>query len=152
RAEPGLEPMSLFAAQCVADHDAYCFPLLSAVYRVYVGSMSVEDAMSIFKRKWTAPNGQLKEAWVHEYKVGGKRHIKTFATRREAVAFRPPTVEVPTSTLTMADAAEIWLRAVKHGRKDNGPAEYSTLRQYRSHLLHHILPVIADKKLTELTR
>jgi integrase len=46
------------------------------------------DAMSVYKRKWKTLNGQVKEAWVHEYKVSGKRHIKTFAIRKEAVAFR----------------------------------------------------------------
>jgi integrase len=44
--------------------------------------------MSVYKRKWKILNGQVKEAWVHEYKVSGKRHIKTFAIRKEAVAFR----------------------------------------------------------------
>lgn len=42
--------------------------------------------MSVYKRKWKTLNGQVKEAWVHEYKVSGKRHIKTFAIRKEAVA------------------------------------------------------------------
>jgi integrase len=116
--------------------------------------------MSVYKRKWKAPNGQVKEAWVHEYKVSGKRHIKTFATRKEAVAFRNKVgTEIAegihiadSASVTINAAAEIWLRAVTVGRKDNGPAEYSTLRQYRSHLKHHILPVMGDKKLTQLTR
>jgi integrase len=116
--------------------------------------------MSVYKRKWKAPNGQVKEAWVDEYNVSGKRHIKTFATRKEAVAFRNKVgTEIAegihiadSASVTINAAAEIWLRTVTVGRKDNGPAEYSTLRQYRSHLKHHILPVMGDKKLTQLTR
>src|SRR5262245_36822108 len=39
------------------------------------------------KRTWAKPNGETGEAWVADYRANGKRHIKTFKTRREAVAF-----------------------------------------------------------------
>jgi hypothetical protein len=58
----------------------------------------------------------------------------------------------PSASLTIAQAADIWIKAVALGRGDNGPAEYSTLRQYRSHLRHYILPVMGEKKLTQLSK
>jgi integrase len=109
--------------------------------------------MSVHKRRWKSPSGKIKEAWVADYMAGGKRHIKTFATAREAKAYVPPAEGIPTpESLFVYQAAEIWIQAVTHGRKDNGPAEYSTLRQYKSHLKHHILPAIGDKKLSQLTK
>jgi hypothetical protein len=51
--------------------------------------------MAVRKRSWKKPNGETSEAWVVDYKSSGKRHIKTFPTRKEAVAFRDTTgVEV----------------------------------------------------------
>ena len=106
--------------------------------------------MAIRKRNWKKPNGETGEAWIVDYKSSGKRHIKTFPTRKEAVAFRDTTgVEVregrhvaDSVSITVADAAAIWLKACELGRGDNPPAEFSTLRTYRSNLKHHILPAI----------
>ena len=104
--------------------------------------------MGIRKRTWTKPNGETGEAWVADYKANGKRHLKTFRTRKEAVAFSNKAgVEISEGrhvadsvSITVAEAAAIWIKAVELGRGDNPPAEQSTLRQYRSHLKHHILP------------
>ncbi|MGB6438382.1 MAG: tyrosine-type recombinase/integrase [Methyloceanibacter sp.] len=116
--------------------------------------------MAVRKRSWKKPNGETGEAWVVDYKSSGKRHIKTFPTRKEAVAFRDTTgVEVregrhvaDSVSITVADAAAIWLKACELGRGDNPPAEFSTLRTYRSNLKHHILPAIGKVKLAHLTR
>jgi len=116
--------------------------------------------MGIRKRTWTKPNGETGEAWVADYKANGKRHLKTFRTRKEAVAFSNKAgVEISegrhvdeSASITVADAAPIWIKAVELGRGDNPPAEQSTLRQYRSHLKHHILPGIGKVKLSQLTR
>jgi integrase len=110
--------------------------------------------MAIRKREWVA-SGKTKSAWIYEYRDhDGKQHIKTFATQGEAKAYRDEfgfdLKKAKPSDLTLNDASEIWLKAVTHGRKDSGPAEYSTLRSYRSHLKHHILPVMANKKLATL--
>ena len=110
--------------------------------------------MAVRKRTWRKPNGEIGEAWVADYKANGKRHIKTFPTRKEAVAFSNKTgVEISEGrhvadsvSITVADAAAIWIKAVELGRGDNPPAEHSTLRQYRSHLKHHILPAIGKVK------
>jgi integrase len=116
--------------------------------------------VSVHKRRWKTARGESKEAWVADYSSNGKRHIKTFATRTEAAAFQNKTVVdmaegrhiAPSASLTIAQAADIWIKAVALGRGDNGPAEYSTLRQYRSHLRHHILPVMGEKKLAQLSK
>ena len=115
--------------------------------------------MAVRKRSWKKPNGETSEAWVVDYKSSGKRHIKTFPTRKEAVAFRDTTgVEVregrhvaDSVSITVADAAAVWLKACELGRGDSPPAEHSTLRAYRSSLRHHILPAIGKVKLSQLT-
>ena len=43
--------------------------------------------MAVRKRNRRKPNEEIGEAWVADYKANGKRHIKTFQTRKEAVAF-----------------------------------------------------------------
>ena len=114
--------------------------------------------MAIRKRAWKKPNGETSEAWVVDYNANGKRHIKTFATKKEATAFRDATgVEVrqgrhvaESTSITVAEAAAIWIKAVEMGRGDNPPAEYSTLRSYRANL-KHILPAIGKVKLAHLT-
>ena len=98
--------------------------------------------MGIRKRTWTKPNGETGEAWVADYKANGKRHLKTFRTRKEAVAFSNKAgVEISegrhvaeSASVSVTEAAAIWIKAVELGRGDNPPAEQSTLRQYRSHL------------------
>ena len=43
--------------------------------------------MSVRKRTWKGPGGELKEAWVVDYvDQDGERHIKTFAKKRDADA------------------------------------------------------------------
>jgi integrase len=112
--------------------------------------------MAIRKREWVA-GGKTKSAWIYEYRDhDGKQHIKTFATQGEAKAYRDEfgfdLKKAKPGDLTLNDASEIWLKAVTHGRGHGGPAEFSTLRQYRSHLRHHILPAIASRKIAALTR
>ena len=96
--------------------------------------------MAVRKRTWTKPNGETGEAWVVDYKSNGKRHLKTFPTRKEAVAFSNKAgVEISEGrhvadsvSITVAEAAAIWIKAVELGRGDNPPAESGTLRPYRS--------------------
>lgn len=41
--------------------------------------------MSVRKRKWTTRKGEAKEGWVVDYvDQSGKRHIQTFARKKEA--------------------------------------------------------------------
>ena len=44
--------------------------------------------MSVRKRTWTSPNGKPKEAWVVDcYGADGKRRLKTFKTKVDAVRY-----------------------------------------------------------------
>jgi hypothetical protein len=84
--------------------------------------------MAIRKAIWTKPNGEVGEAWVVDYKSNGKRHIKTFQTRKQAVTFSNKTgVEISEGrhvadsvSITVAEAA-IWIKAVELGRGDSPP-------------------------------
>jgi integrase len=116
--------------------------------------------MAIRKRSWKKPNGETGEAWVVDYQSNGKRHIKTFQTKREAVAFRDKTgVEVrhghhvaDSVSITVAEAGAVWIGACELGRGDNPPCERATLANYKAYLKHHIAPAIGTAKLSQLTR
>jgi integrase len=108
---------------------------------------------SIRKRTWSTAAGQ-KSAWVVSYAHKGKQHLKTFATKKAAEAWRAETLteqkrgtHTPASTsITIAEAGRRWL-----DQATNDGLEPSTLAQYRQHLEFHILPHLADVKLAELT-
>jgi integrase len=106
------------------------------------------------KRVWTNKKGE-HTAWVADYfDQEGKRHIKTFATKREAGAWLVATqnevrqgIHTPESTsITVAEAAQLWL---DKGALDE--LERSTLRQYKYHELHIKKSRIGDEKLARLS-
>jgi integrase len=116
--------------------------------------------VAVRRRVWTTRKGEPREAWIAEYsfftKDGvRKQAIKTFGTKKEAKAFRDKTgvdvregKHVPDrASINIREAAEIWFKAVKSGRNGRPPAEASTLRQYRTHIDHHILPELGPVKL-----
>lgn len=88
------------------------------------------------------------------------RFVKTFDTKGAADAWYKKNVSaieerrhVPASqSITVEKMAGLWIDAVKAGRKERGPAETSTIRQYRYHADMYILPRIGHRKLGELTR
>jgi integrase len=107
------------------------------------------------KRVWSNAKGE-QTAWVADYfDQAGKRHIKTFETKREAAAWLVTTsgevargVHTPESaSITVAEAAELW---IERGKLEN--LERSTLRQYRNHVDLHIKPSrIGNEKLARLS-
>ena len=109
---------------------------------------------SIRKRTWVS-GGAEKTAWVVDYKdQEGKRVLKTFATKREAEAFRTEMgYEVSQGTHTRASASIMVAQAgkewVKQGELDG--LERSTLREYQNHLDRHIKPFLGGKKLSDLS-
>lgn len=116
--------------------------------------------MSVRKRPWVTPSGEQRDAWVVDYRDGdGKRRNKQFARKKDADHFAAQAkvevshgTHVPDSTsITVGEAAEIWIKAVAVGRNGRTPAEASTLRQYRQHVDLHITPSIGDVKLSKLT-
>jgi integrase len=104
------------------------------------------------KRTWTTAKGEVRMAWIFDYKDGaGKRHIETYKTRGEANEARKR-VEgeidrgvhtVRSASKTIAEAAAAWLR-----QAETDGLERSTLRQYRQHVAH-ILPLIGAVKLPD---
>jgi integrase len=110
--------------------------------------------MSVRKRKWTT-HGENREAWIADYvDQGGERHIKTFATKTEALTFHAQAnVEVAKGTHTadrrsptIAQAAELWLQS-----RTNANLEPATLAPYRSHVRLHINPLLGAVRLSQLT-
>ena len=110
--------------------------------------------MAVRKRSWRTKSGERQEAWVVDYAVNGKRHIKTFSRKRDADAYHAAvTVDVargihtPESrSLTVTQAAEQWLTAAELEK-----LERSTTEHYRTHVVRHINPRIGHIKLATLT-
>ena len=118
--------------------------------------------MSVRKRTWTTRKGEAKEAWIADFTDGtGKRHIRTFKQKKTADAYEAKVrVEVGTGThvaldgdVTVATAAENWIKRVEaNGMRQTGPAERTTIRQYRQHVDLHIVPRVGKLKLAKLTK
>jgi integrase len=109
---------------------------------------------SIRKRTWKT-GVEEKTAWIADYfDQAGKRHIKTFRTKKEAdaqlVRIRGEVaqgVHTPeNASITVAEAAELW---IKTGELEN--LERSTLREYRNHAKLHINPLIGATTLARLS-
>jgi hypothetical protein len=109
-------------------------------------ALKSEAWMAVRKRTWTTNAGEHREAWIVAYIADGRRHIKTFARKKDADRhYATVTVDVakgihtPESrSLTVARAAEDWLvTAELEG------LERSTLVQYRAHVRKYIAPASA---------
>jgi integrase len=110
---------------------------------------------SIRRRTWRNKDGE-RVAWIADYfDQHGKRHIKTFDTKKgaslwlvEAQGEVKRGVHTPeAASITLAEAADIWL-----AKGDLEGLERSTLRQYRTHAELHIKPSrIGGEKLARLS-
>ena len=101
-------------------------------------------------------SGKHREAFVVDFRdAKGQRTIKTFATEKEARAFRGKVEQpghkhvAPRSTPTVREAADRWLLAVEHGarRGMTEPVEAATLRQYTYHVRQYIEPQLGSEKV-----
>src|SRR3984893_14901229 len=102
--------------------------------------------MSVRKRTWKTAAGEERQAWLCDYPgQSGKRHVMTFARKKDADAFiAKAKVEVregvhtaDSDSVTVAEAAGFWLTS--------GAArglERATLEQYESHSRVHIIPLL----------
>jgi integrase len=111
--------------------------------------------VSVRKRTWKSPSGEMKEAWVVDYvDQHGERHIKTFAKKRDAdahhaivgAAVRAGTHTADSKSATVAKAAELWLASC-----DAVGLERTTITAYRQHVDLHIIPILGALRLTQLT-
>jgi integrase len=93
--------------------------------------------------------------WLVDYRdQAGKRHVRTFATKKEAEAWRVVALhEVQQGTHTPASTsitvAEAFARWIEHCEAEG--LEHSTIKQRRQHLDLHIRSFIGSKRLSELT-
>jgi integrase len=111
--------------------------------------------VSVRKRSWKSPSGEIKEAWVVDYvDQHGERHIKTFAKKRDAdahhaivgVAVRNGTHTADSKSVTVAKAAELWLESC-----EAAGLERATMVAYRQHADLHIAPILGALRLSQLT-
>jgi integrase len=111
--------------------------------------------MSVRKRIWKSPSGEMKEAWVVDYvDQHGDRHLKTFAKKRDAdahhaivgVAVRAGVHTADSKSITVARAAELWLESC-----EAAGLERTTMTAYRQHADLHITPILGALKLAQLT-
>ncbi len=109
--------------------------------------------MSVSKRTWQSPDGE-KTKWVVRYKdTNGKRRLKTFDRKKEADAFSATaSVEVRAgvhiadgASVTVEKAGNFWIAS-----GENAGLERSTINQRKSHLKHHIVPMIGQVLLSKL--
>jgi integrase len=115
--------------------------------------------MSVRKRTRIDAKGETVTVWVVDYRDQDRhRHIETYAQKKLADA-RHAEIKVDLksgthipifTSITIAEAADIWIKAVEVGRNGRPPAEWTTLRQYKGHLAH-ILPLLGPVKLANLT-
>src|SRR5262245_26167069 len=111
--------------------------------------------MSVRSRSWRSPNGEEKSAWVVDYfDQHGRRHLKTFARKREADAYhaqvaidvRAGTHTADSGSITVAQAGELWLED-----RTAAGLEPTTLVAYRVYVDNHITPRIGTLRLSQLT-
>jgi integrase len=111
--------------------------------------------MSVRKREWTTPKGDVKTAWVVDYfDTTGKRRLKTFKLKKQADAFAATaSVEVregvhvaDSASVTVEKAGALWITS-----GESAGLERSTINQRKSHLEHHIVPMIGQALLSKLT-
>jgi len=110
--------------------------------------------MSVRKREWTTPKGVAKSAWVVDYIDGtATRRLKTFRLKKEADAFAATaSVEVregvhvaDSASITVEKAGSLWVAS-----GESAGLERSSINQRKSHLEHHIVPMIGQVLLSKL--
>jgi integrase len=109
---------------------------------------------TVTKRHWQTAGGVERTAWIVSYSTAGKRHIKTFQSKREADAWKTETLHEiargihtpPTASITVGEAGERWVEQCK-----TDGLEATTVRQYRQHLDLHIVQLIGTMKLAHLS-
>lgn len=111
--------------------------------------------MSVRKRDWTTPKGVAKSAWVVDYvDTTGKRRLKTFRLKKDADQFaataavevREGTHVADSASVTVEKAGSLWIAS-----GESAGLERSTINQRKSHLAHHIVPLIGQVLLSKLT-
>jgi integrase len=111
---------------------------------------------AIRKREWISPKGEPKTAWLVDYRDNlGKRRAKQFSRKKDAEAWlvsaawqvKQGTHTADSQSITVEKAAELWIAKAKINR-----LEWSTLKQYQELAKLHIVPLLGNHKLSQVTR
>jgi integrase len=112
------------------------------------------------KRSWTSPTGEIKTAWfVDYYDSQGQRQRKHFANKKAADGFRISVEGQLASGIYRADAGKLTLGAACQAflancedrlRRDERMTR-KMLIVYRGYINNHILPALANYRLSQLT-
>lgn len=111
---------------------------------------------TVKKRAWRTAKGERKEAWRTRYvDQHGVTRTRQFELKRDADAFRVKaetevfsgTHTADNSSITVAEAAELWIASALANRRDAG-----TIKSYRELARLHINPLIGPEKLSRLTQ
>jgi integrase len=106
------------------------------------------------RRTWTS-GGEAKSAWIADYfDQDGVRRQKTFRQKKAADAYllqvgheiKEGTHTAPSASLTVAQAAKLWLTAGELNGLERG-----SLTMYAAHVRHHIAPLLGQVKLADLS-
>src|SRR5262245_8773793 len=99
--------------------------------------------MSVRKRQWKTRKG-VTTVWQVDYvDQNGGRSSKQFEFKKDADEYHAKVMTdirkglhiSPSKSPTVSEAAESWFKRVEaNGMNGDGPAERSTLRQYRQHI------------------
>src|SRR5262249_20078968 len=118
-------------------------------------SMKGDRNVSVRKREWVTRKDERKEAWVVDYvDQHGKRHLKTFARKRDADRYHAHVaVDVgagvhtaDSASIMVVEAGRLWLESCEQAK-----LERTTLEDYRRQLALHIVPLLGSEKLSALT-
>jgi integrase len=111
--------------------------------------------MSVRERRWQTSKGVFRSAFVVDYAdQHGRRRLKTFILKKDAVVFAAKSriqimegTHVPDSqSQTVKQAVEHWLQSAQQRG-----LERTTLCSYEEHARLHLLPLIANVKLSKIT-
>jgi integrase len=110
---------------------------------------------TIRKRAWRTASGEVRERWQVDFRdQNGARVHKQFDRKKDADKFlveargqvERGTFTADSASVTVGEAAALWLE-----RCDRDQLEAATLKQYRSHVTHHLEPMVGAVKLSRLT-
>ncbi|PZU92288.1 MAG: hypothetical protein DI527_10225 [Chelatococcus sp.] len=116
---------------------------------------------SLQKRTWTNKDGVSSTAWRVTYTdQSGRIRTKQFKKQSAAKAFRNTVTSTVADgthvhdrdTITVKEAADIWLQATLNGRDGRAPVEQQTYKTYRSTVRNQIEPRLGSMKLSKLSR
>lgn len=116
---------------------------------------------SLQKRSWTNKAGEVASAWRVTYTdQSGRIRTKQFRKQADAKRFRDTVTSTVADgthvhdrdTVTMGEAADIWLKATLNGRDGRPPVDRYTYKAYKGLVENHIKPRLGNTRLNRLKR